>query len=89
MALLYFKIDPGKFIQFDDVTNRAQILVKAELQDEKRDLITRIGTPDPGLPQTNADWIAWAKSHYPYVDHSAEQRRLDEVNAILDAIKLV
>lgn len=83
----YFKIATGKFIEYDDATNRATIIVKADLLQQKQELIDRIGVPDPNVPTTNAAWVTWAKEHYPYVDHSAEQRELDRVNAVIEAIK--
>jgi hypothetical protein len=83
----YFKIGAGKFIQFDELTNSAKIIVKSELQNEKAELTARIGAVDPNLPKTNAEWIAWAKAHYDYVDHSQEQAELDRIQAILDIIK--
>jgi hypothetical protein len=89
MATQYLKIagKTGMFVAFDDVTNRIEILLRTDLQREKNELETRIGTPDPNQPKTNADWIAWAKANYPYTDHSAEQARLDAVNAVILAIK--
>ena len=87
MAIQYFRVAIGKFIQYDDVTSRAIIILRTDLQTEKKELQDRIGAPDPNIPTTNAQWIAWGKAHYSYIDHSAEQARLDEVNAILTAIK--
>lgn len=85
--MTYFKIGTGKFIQYDEATERAVIIVKADLQAQKADIIARINETDPNQPSTNADWIAWAKANYPYVDHSVEQAELDRINSILDAIK--
>ena len=87
--MTYFKISTGKFIEFDETTNRATIYLKEDLQTQKIDLIKRIGEVDPSVPTTNAGWIAWAKAHYPYVDHSLEQVELDRISAILEAIKVV
>lgn len=87
MAVQYFKIIPGKFIEYDDATNRASIIVKTELQQQKLELEARIATADPNQPKTNAEWVAWARNNYPYVDHSAEQAELDRIMAVLDAIK--
>jgi hypothetical protein len=83
----YFRIAPGKFIQYDDSTQRAVFVIKSELVAQIDDLKARIGSIDPSVPATNAQWIAWAKAHYPYVDHSAEQAELDKLNIILSAIK--
>lgn len=83
----YFKISVGKFIEYDDLTNRATIIIKADLQAQKQDLLARLATVDPNQPKTNAEWIAWAKANYPYVDHTAEQVELDRIQVILDAIK--
>lgn len=87
MAVQYFKIAIGKFIQYNDVTNQAKIIIKADLLLQRDELIARIGAPDPNLPTTNAQWIAWAKEHYNYVDHSAEQAQLDALLIVIDAIK--
>ena len=82
----YFKISTGKFIEFDDVTNRATILVKEDLQSQKINLVAQIKVnPMP----TNTELLKWAKDNYPYVDHSAEQAELDRINSILEAIKLI
>jgi hypothetical protein len=83
----YFKIAAGKFIQYDETNERAVIIVKADLIEQKRLLIERIGTPDPNQPKTNAQWVEWAKANYPYIDHSQEQAELDRIQAILDAIR--
>ncbi len=83
----YFKISTGKFIEFNELTDQARIIVKDDLQQQKTELETRIGTPDPNMPKTNAEWIAYAKEQYKYVDHSAEQAELDKINAQLLAIK--
>lgn len=83
----YFKISTGKFIEYDEATNSARIIVKADLQQQKTELETRIGTPDPNMPTTNGQWITYAKEQYKYVDHSAEQAELDKINAQLLAIK--
>lgn len=83
----YFKISTGKFIEYDEATNSARIIVKADLQQQKTELETRIGTPDPNMPQTNAEWITYAKERYKYVDHSMERSELDRVNSVLLAIK--
>lgn len=83
----YFKIAQGQFIEYNELTNKATILIKAELIDEKQYLQDRIAEGDPNQPTTNAEWVVWAKEHYPYVDHSAEISRLNEVQAILDIIK--
>ena len=85
--MTYFKISAGKFIQYNELTNQAQIIIKADLQAQKQDLQARIATADPNQPKTNAEWIAWAKANYPYVDHSQEQAELDKINTILDSIK--
>lgn len=77
----------GKFIEYDDVTSSAKIIVKEDLQQQKAALETRIGTADPNLPKTNAEWITYAKERYKYVDHSAEQLELGRVNSVLLAIK--
>ena len=87
MAIQYFRVAVGKFIQYDDETGRAIIILRTDLQTEKQELQNRIGAPDPNIPKTNAEWIAWGKARYSYIDHSVEQARLDEVNAILTAIK--
>ena len=85
----YFKIagKTGMFVEFDDANNRTTLVVKTDLQQQRQELIARIGTPDPTQPTTNAAWIVWAKANYPYVDHSAEQAELTRVDAILAAIK--
>lgn len=83
----YFKISVGKFIEYDETTNYARIIIKTELQTQKQELINRIGAIDPNQPTTNAGWIAWAKANYPYMDHSREQAELDRIQAVLDAIK--
>lgn len=83
----YFKISTGKFIEFNELTDQARIIVKDDLQQQKTELETRIGTPDPNIPKTNAQWVTYAKEQYKYVDHSAEQSELDKVNAQLLAIK--
>lgn len=83
----YFKIETGKFIKYDEATGRAEIIVKTELQSEKKSLEDRIAVADPNQPSTKDEWVSWAKANYPYVDHSAEQARLDEVSSILVAIK--
>jgi hypothetical protein len=85
--MTYFKISTGKFIEYNELTNQAHILVKADLQALKDDLQARIGTVDPNQPSTNAEWIAYGKAHYPYTDHSVEQQELDKVNGQLEAIK--
>lgn len=85
--LQYFKISTGKFIEYDDLTERARIIVKAELVQLKKELLERIGEPDPSKPTTNAGWVAWAKEHYPYVDHSVEQAEIDRISVVLEAIK--
>lgn len=83
----YFKISTGKFIQFDEINDRAVIIIKSDLQTQKKELQARIGTTEPGLPTTNAEWIAYGKANFPYTDHSAEQAELDKVNIILEEIK--
>lgn len=83
----YFRIAPGKFIEYDESTGLANILLKDNLIDQKRELQARIDTADPNQPSTNAQWVAWAKANYPYVDHSVEQAELDRINAALEAIK--
>lgn len=83
----YFKIGTGRFIEYDDVTNSSKIIIKEDLQQQKVNLETRIGIADPNLPKTNAEWIAYAKANYKYVDHSMEQSELDRVNSVLLAIK--
>jgi len=83
----YFKISTGKFIEFNELTDQARIIVKDDLQQQKTELETRIGTPDPNMPKTNAEWIAYAKERYKYVDHSMEQSELDRVNSVILAIK--
>ncbi len=83
----YFKIATGKFIEYDDATERARIILKSDLLNQKSELIARIGTIDPNVPTTNAAWILWAKANYPSVDHSVEQAELDKINLILDAIR--
>lgn len=80
----YFKIDAGKFIQFNETNNQAQIIVKDELQAQKNALQDRIRQhPRP----SDAELLLWAKANYPYVDHEAEEAELATINAILDAIK--
>jgi hypothetical protein len=85
--MMYFKIGPGRFIEYDEKTERATIITREELTAQKQELIRRIGEPDPNMPTTNAGWIAWAKAQYPYMDHSAEQAELDRVTAVIAAIK--
>jgi len=81
---MYFKISTGKFIEFNEDTNQAKIIVKQDLVSEKADLIARIKVnPEP----TKEELLAWAKENYPYVDHTEEQKRLDEVLIILESIK--
>lgn len=83
----YYKIAIGKFIEYDEATNFARIIIKADLLQQKKDIEARIATADPNMPTTNAGWVAWAKEHYPYVDHSAEITELAKIQAIIDAIK--
>ena len=83
----YFKIGPGKFIQYDPNTERATILLRDELQAERQALLARIDTADPNQPTTNAAWVAWAKANSPYVAHGAEVAELARIDAILDAIR--
>lgn len=83
----YFKIAPGKFIQYDDTTGRLTVLVRSELLTEKQELLERIRLGDSQQPTSAAAWIAWAKANYPYVDHSAEQIRVDEIEVLLGALK--
>jgi len=83
----YFKIGPGRFVQYDEAAERARILARAELVAERQALQERIATADPNQPKTNAEWIAWAKAHYPYVDHGAEIEALARIEAILEAIR--
>lgn len=83
----YFKIGPGKFIMYDEATERARIILRADLLEQKYLLDERINEADPNQPKTNAEWVAWAKAHYPYVDHSAEIAELERVQAIIGAIK--
>jgi hypothetical protein len=85
----YFKIagKTGWFVELNDVTNRVSIVVKADLLQQKAELVARIGAPDPGQPATNAEWVTWAKAHYPYMDHSAEQAELTRIETIIAAIK--
>lgn len=82
--MTYFKIDTGKFIEFNEDTNSARILVKADLITEKKALIDRIKVnPQP----TNTELLEWAKENYPYVDHSVEEKELENINLTLDAIR--
>lgn len=83
----YFKIGTGKFIEYDDVTGLARIILKEDLRQQKIGLETRIATADPSLPKTNAEWITYAKANYKYVDHSMEQVELDRIDSVLLAIK--
>jgi hypothetical protein len=83
----YFKISTGRFIQYDETTERSKIIIKADLQAEKQELQARIAEADPNQPTTNAQWVTWAKANYPYVDHSAEQTELNRINTILEAIR--
>lgn len=85
--MTYFKIATGKFIGYDETTDRAIIYLKADLLQQKADLEARIAQADPNMPTDNAGWVAWAKTHYPYVDHSLEQAELTRISAILLAIK--
>lgn len=80
----YFKISTGKFIEFDEDSQKARIIVKADLVAEKQELVERIKiNPQP----TNKELLAWAKTNFPFVDHTAEQGELDKINVVLDAIK--
>lgn len=83
----YFKIETGKFIQYDENTNRARVIVITELLALRKDLLARIAEADPNQPETDEEWIKWAKDNYTYVDHSVEQEELDKINEILLAIK--
>lgn len=87
--MTYFKIGIGKFIEYDEVTSKAIIVIKSDLLTQKSDLEARIATADPNMPKTNAQWVTWAKSNYKYVDHSAEVTELNRINGILEAIKLL
>ena len=87
--MTYFKISTGKFVQYDEATNKAIIVVKTDLQTQKSDLEARIAQADPNMPKTNAEWITWAKANYKYVDHSMEVAELNRINGILDGIKLI
>jgi hypothetical protein len=83
----YYKISTGKFIQYDEQNNRAVIIIKSELVAQKQALTERIATADPNQPKDNAGWVAWAKMHYPYVNHQMEIAELARIEAILLAIK--
>lgn len=83
----YFCVGPGRFVQYDGDANRAKVLERDALLAERKALLERIATADPGQPTTDAQWIDWAKKHYPYVDHSAEEKRLKEVEVALLATK--
>ena len=84
--MTYFKISTGKFIEFDETTEKARIIVKADLVAEKQELVERIKiNPQP----TDKELLAWAKEKYPYVDHTAEQVELDKITVVLDAIKVL
>jgi len=85
----YFKIagKVGTFVEYDDTTGRANIIVKSDIVQQRLDLIARIGAPDPEQPTTNAAWIAWGKAHYPYMNHDAEIAELARIDAIIAAIK--
>jgi hypothetical protein len=85
--MTYFKIATGKFIQYDEATNQALVVIKADLLAQEAELRARIDMADPNQPKTNAEWLVWAKEHYPYVDHSAEIAEVVKINSILLAIK--
>lgn len=55
----YFRIAPGKFIEYDESTGLANILLKDNFIDQKRELQARIDTADPNQPSTNAQWVEW------------------------------
>lgn len=85
--MTYYKISTGKFIEYNEDNDSARIILRTDLQQQKTELETRIGTADPLMPKTNAEWIAYGKSCYKGVDHSAEEWELSKVNAQLLAIK--
>jgi len=85
----YFKIagKVGKFVEYDETTNRTVILVKSELLRHKQQLQDRINTADPSQPKNDKEWIAYGKSVYPYMDFSATIDELARVQTQIDAIK--
>jgi hypothetical protein len=85
--MTYFKIGTGKFIQYDETTERAVIIIKSDLQAQKLALEERIAQADPDMPTDGEGWKAWAKANYPYVNHDAEIAELARIEAILLAIK--
>ena len=85
--MTYYKIAAGKFIEYDEATNFARIIIKDDLLAQKASLEERIAQADPNMPTDGEGWKLWAKANYPYVDHSVEITELNKILEILSAIK--
>ena len=87
--ITFYKVNGvrGVYISINDETDEVIKYNKFNLQSRRSELQAEIATTDPNLPVTNAQWIAWGKAHYHYLDHSRAIAELAKVQAILDAIK--
>lgn len=72
----------GKKIKYEN--GRAEVVDVNELSSIKKDIEARIEADKPILDK---ELLAWAKLNYPFTDHSVEQKELDRINSILEAIK--
>lgn len=62
----------------------ARVYDPVELEKEKTAIEERLAEV---VTPTDKELLAWAKANYPYVDHSAEVKRLEEINTLLESIK--
>lgn len=74
----YYKIDPDKFIQYDETTNIVSLILKSDLIQQRANLLNV-----PPVP-SNAILLDLAKLNYPGIaEMGRDKEKIIELNSII------
>ena len=77
-----FQTKDGKTIIYEN--GNIQLVDVKELEKQKEDIEKRLeGVKEP----TEKEILEWAKSRYPFTDHSGERAELEKIDSILKEVK--
>lgn len=76
--MTYFKIDPNKFIKYDESSNSVSIVLKSDIK-AQRDALKNV----PPVP-SDAILLDWAKKNYPGIEQMGrDKEKIAELNQVL------
>lgn len=79
--MMYFKVGQGKFIQFDETTSVASVILKSDIVAQRDSLINV-----PPVP-SNQVLLDWARINYPGIAQMGrDKEKIAELNNLLSIL---